>query len=516
MLGAKRHRWLACVIASAGAFGLTTSAWADKIIMKDKRVFEGKILSEADDLVEIDTIVTGIRVTMKLHPKNIREVVKEELPPDFFGKPKDSKPAPGSNPAPGNSTPAAGNASGSGTPAASSTNTSTTPKPADTADKPKKALVVEPPPPAPPVPAMPDPKDVGETPYLEVPLVGTFGVNIVPEGIKESLEFADKQPKIKHIVFVIDSPGGQLPAADEILKLLKKYSTRFEYHIIIKRAISASVFVVFACDTIHMVDGATFGGAVAYRMGTFGHAEVDQKMNSIICATVRAEAEHKKHPADLVDAMMIQAATCAAWKDKEGKAHVATALPKGTPPESIIFKDDEERVLTLTQKQAIEIELAVAHKGGAETLDKSLGLTGWKKFNDHGQWAMETKAAPVKAKEKAAEAYIKRINELGPYIDQNFDEAMRFDPDNHKHDFASYNTGKFTEDSKRKWIQDTDAAMAALGRVRKALDELQDLQDQLIGAGLPRHVSELWMKDTIERCDRDIKRLKMGRTRNGP
>lgn len=482
-------------------WAIPSTARADKIKLKDKRVFEGKILSESEDIVEIDTMVTGIRVTMKFKPKDIFEITKEDLPPDFFGKPKD-KPADTKSIDTKSTASSSSGASGN----------------KDGGEKPPiKPLLVEAPPPPPPAPAVPDAKDIGENPYLEVPLKGEFGVDIVPEGIKEALEFASKQPKIKHIVFDIDSPGGRVDAAEEILKTLKQYGDRFEYHIIIRRAISASIWVVFACDTIHMADGATVGGAVVFSMGFFGNAEVDAKMNSIVCATVRAEAEHKKHPADLVDAMMIQAATCAGWKDKDGKIHVAKSLPKGTPPEQVIFNDDEKRILTLTKDQAVSIELAVPHKGGADTLDKTLGLSGWKKFNDHGQWAMETKAAPYKAKQKAAEAYIARIKELGPYIDQNFEESQRYDPDLNKHKYAWYqNTGRFTEDSKRQWIQDTDAAIAAVTRVRKALDELQDLQSQLTTAGLPRQFPELWMKDTIERCDRDIKRLRQNRTRNGP
>lgn len=115
-----------------------------------------------------------------------------------------------------------------------------------------------------------------ENQYLEIPLCGIFGEpayridrrtgleltdNTSPEVIERTLEFASKNG-IRHIVFRIDSPGGLLSTAEAIVEVMDKYDDDLEYHALVKTGLSASIWLIFACDTIHVSSDTVIGAAV--------------------------------------------------------------------------------------------------------------------------------------------------------------------------------------------------------------------------------------------------------------
>src|SRR5688572_7851761 len=70
--------------------------------------------------------------------------------------------------------------------------------------------------------------------YLEIPLRGVFGEDIVVEGVEKTFEHA-RSTGVRNIVFTIDSPGGYVATAQGILELMKKNDDRFEYHALVTR-----------------------------------------------------------------------------------------------------------------------------------------------------------------------------------------------------------------------------------------------------------------------------------------
>ena len=144
---------------------------------------------------------------------------------------------------------------------------------------------------------------VGRDAYLIVPLGG----EVLPkwtDTVKLALDRA-KAVGVKHIVFVIDSPGGLVDEAESLAKLLQERDGDFETYAVVRRGISASIWPMFSCDHIYVTQGAMVGGALTFKVGATGAAQVDDKMNSVYAAHVASIAERKGHPAALARGMML-------------------------------------------------------------------------------------------------------------------------------------------------------------------------------------------------------------------
>ncbi|MEX0775627.1 MAG: hypothetical protein WD042_07910 [Phycisphaeraceae bacterium] len=477
-----------CLLGLLALTLLARPARADVVHLNDGRSFTGIILSETDKQLVIDTMVAGIRAKLPLKVSDVQSIDRGPVPDDFFGGKKKGKDE-GKDEGKAKDS---DKAKDEGKPAASAKAAPTAPAPAE-------------------------PTDIGKTPYLLIPLSGAFGKEIVSDGVKETLDYAQKH-KVKHIVFVLDSPGGRVDVAEEMLKMMKDYSGKITFHTIIKDAISASIWVVFASDTIHIVAGGTVGGAVAFSQNmTTGSAEVDAKMNSILCANIRAMADMKAHPSVLVEAMMVQDATAAAWKDKWAQVHIEKSLPRDVPTEQVIFNDTSKTILTLTSGDAIKIKLALPiDRADPALLGELLGLEDWRLFNDYGKWAMTEKSKLFVTHEETIGKNHRRIDELVGVINNNIEEASRDDPEKQGGYMYFSNSGRFTTDSKRLWIQRTNACIASWDRVKAAITELETLEKQNVEEfKQERHIDELQIKDWKERTDREMKRLKINRNRDG-
>lgn len=351
--------------------------------------------------------------------------------------------------------------------------------------------------------------------YLEIPLRGVFGEDIVFEGVQKTFDYA-KQTGVKHIVFTLDSPGGYVATAQQILDLMKANDDVFDYHVVVTRAISASIWVVFACDDIFVKDGATVGGAVAYTT-TLGNAQVDAKMCSIIAAEIRAAAEKKGHPAALIEPMVVKDAKVAAWKDEEGKVRFALEAPKNVPPEKVILVDTSETVLTLSANQALEVGLGrrLEGRGGADDLGKALGIEGWKRLSDCGERNMADAAKAQKKKLDDVKKTSDKMKSLSGLVTQSLNEAAESDPG--RGTYAVERGGKLTPASRQEWATRTDRSVRAL---KSALEKINDWQSQqaklkkllkTLGVDLPTDDANV---EALEgRVRRDIATLQANRNR---
>ncbi len=290
------------VIALGVAF-----ANADQVVMRDGTVYEGTVVNNTRREVVIDTKVNGISTRLTLDRRLVHTVTMGETP---AAEPTTPQTAPAGTPtlAP---TPSIG-------------------APAPVAEK-KPAL-----------------KREGVDLIVEIPMNGTFGQDIYPLSIANGLEWA-KEQGATDIVFRMNSPGGEVWAAEEIVEIMAKHSGSFRYHALIEHAISATIWPAFNCDTITMAPGATFGGAVVFTIKGTGAAEVDKKMTSIMAAKLAASAEAKGHSKALVMTMMIPEE--AAYAVQRGGVWVVTGeQPTGAEVYETI--DGKDTVLTLTADQA--------------------------------------------------------------------------------------------------------------------------------------------------------------------
>lgn len=305
---------------ACGTIGLGAAfASADQVVMRDGNVYDGTVVSQTRREIVIDTEINGIRTRLTLDRRLIQAVTTGEVPE----APTDIPTAPSFEP--GLSIPS--------TPILS--------------DRGGAERV-----------AKPTLKREGVDLIVEIPMVGTFGQDIYPLSIAEGLEWAAEQGATD-IVFRLNSGGGEVWAADEIVEIMSQHAGKFRYHALIEQAISATIWTVFNCDTITMVPGATVGGAVVYRMGGTGSAEVDLKMNSIIASKLAATAESKGHHPALVRAMILSEA--AVYAERRGGSWVLTDTVPTEPGYDTI--DGPDSVLTLTADQAAKYGIATTVAG---------------------------------------------------------------------------------------------------------------------------------------------------------
>lgn len=276
-----------------------------------------------------------------------------------------------------------------------------------------------------------DVKDEGGSgDFLIVPLKGTFGEDVYPLGLINSMDWAVKN-KVGRIVMVIDSPGGFVWASRYMADKMKEYDSKLNFTMVIENSISASIWPTFASDDIFITPGGTFGGAVVYHMTNTGSAEVDMKMNSILAAEVAAMAEKKGHSGALARAMMLSGQQV--WAVPTGKGWKLTAEK---PAEDRGIKQlSAGEVFTLTGADCVTYGIAGAIPDtGATAISHVLG--DLKSAGDQGekfmknaktscdglvkrvkQWQANVKDRLEKLKDAAAtakdkEAFIRRIDDV--------------------------------------------------------------------------------------------------------
>jgi hypothetical protein len=299
--------------------------------MRDGTTYEGTIISENRRTVVIETEVHGISTRMELSARDVRSIDRTPISAD--SNTIDDQPTTLS------------------IPRASSDDASN--------EKPLKRE--------------------GYQLLMEVPLTGTFGEAIYPLSVASSLEWAVENG-VTDVVFRINSGGGALWCANDMVDIMKEYRGQVKMHMLIESAISASIWPSFNCDTITMTPGSDFGGAVGYTMNNTGSAEVDLKMNSIMSAKLESTADANGYSGYLVRAMILSKAAVYAYKDRgEWKFSDTT---EGLPRDYEVI-DGPDTVLTLTAKQAIKYGIVDAMEEG-NTLEEWAQVQGIEKWDSVG------------------------------------------------------------------------------------------------------------------------------------
>lgn len=274
--------------------GAVSGAWAeDTIMLNDGNIYTGTILSETEEMIEIDTKIGSIPTKLKIDRGRILSIVRDHRQWTPGDEPGEQAAAPG--------------------------NEST-------------GVLV-----------------------MEIPIVGEFGKEVLPISFGASLDYARRQ-KVKHIVLRVNSPGGQVWAARQILQDIEAHRGEFEFHALVESAISAAIWPTFACETIHMAPAGTLGGAVVYRAGSRGSVEVDAKMNSILASEVTSIAESLGHDGGVVRAMILMPSELYAQRD--GERIVLSSSRPADRTQAVDVVDGPTTVLTLTTVDAAKYGIA--------------------------------------------------------------------------------------------------------------------------------------------------------------
>ena len=110
------------------------------------------------------------------------------------------------------------------------------------------------------------------------------------------------------IVFDMNTPGGRLDAAEEIIATISKLEIP-TYTFVNPSAISAGAIIALATDDIYMAPGSRIGDAMPMMMTMFGGAQEmseaqQEKAVSYVSALIRSTAETKGHDPQLAEAMV--------------------------------------------------------------------------------------------------------------------------------------------------------------------------------------------------------------------
>ncbi len=137
------------------------------------------------------------------------------------------------------------------------------------------------------------------------------------------------------IIFDIDTPGGRVDAAEDILNMLRGVKTPL-YTLVNPNAISAGAIIAMATDHIYMTPGSKIGDAMPIMLGLTGEVQpmpesIEEKSVSYVAAMIRSAAQHRGHDPLLAEAMV--------RRDAEYKIGDEVISKKG-------------RLLTLTNKDA--------------------------------------------------------------------------------------------------------------------------------------------------------------------
>ncbi len=363
------------LLALLGMMCITsTQSIADEVVMRDGTVHTGKVVSRDRRTIVIDTEIHGISTRLELDRRSVRSIVISD----------DAEETPATT-------------TDAGSPSTLSIPTAVEPEE-------DEDVVL---------------KRDGYNLVLEVPLKGTFGQDIYPLGIANSLAWA-KEVGVTDVVFRINSGGGEVWCASDMVEIMKEYRGDFKMHMLIESAISASIWPSFTCDTITMAPGSDFGGAVVYRAST-NNLEVDKKMNSIYASKLSSAAEANGHLGILVPAMIVSDNSVYAYKDQNGEWQFSDTT-EGIPSNYETI-DGPDTILTLTHKQAQKYGLTYILEGG-NSLEEFCELHGIEKWDNAGQFGYETVAEDVEDCKRVRDRMLASINgfytELAQYNAANY------------------------------------------------------------------------------------------------
>lgn len=417
----RTNRWAACGLAWA----IGAAACADVLHLHDGRVFEGVVVRGTDGAVTIDTMIGRIRTTLRFSAADVDRVEERPLPAAFFDHPRD--------------------------------------------DAARAAADLD----------APSGRARDATYYVEAPIRGVFGIDVLPRAIEETLDFAVRRG-IRHVVFTIDSPGGEVWAADAIALLLERFADRVTCHAIVERAISAAIWVAFSCDHIYVAPNAAMGAAVVFRGdASTGHAAVDAKMTSAYAGKLGAIAERRGRSPAIPRAMVDQTAELYTWVDGAGARRFASYPPAGAAYETL---DTVETVLTLTGDQMLRLGVADARISTSAELGDSIGLPGWRQPVAFGTATAAKYAALARNAQQG-------LRDHAAAVERGVKEARDHSPE--RSSYTYHTNGAFTDASLVRWRENVERCHLMWRRVSSDISAYGQAIDDAEKAGLPLDLETL-------------------------
>ena len=150
------------------------------------------------------------------------------------------------------------------------------------------------------------------------------------------------------LVFLIDTPGGQVSSMQEIVDTILS-ETRLPTIAVVENAFSAGALIAMSAEMLAMLPGSSIGAALPISISPTGVSAVGEKMNSAMRGQFRSVAEARGRNARVAEAMVDQSI-------------------------EIPGLSTSEELVTLTAAQAVEYDIADIQ---ASTLDEALAEFGY-------------------------------------------------------------------------------------------------------------------------------------------
>ncbi|MBU1043546.1 MAG: hypothetical protein KJ915_04005 [Candidatus Omnitrophica bacterium] len=146
-------------------------------------------------------------------------------------------------------------------------------------------------------------KPLEEKSIYIIPITGTIDLGL-SAFVKRAAKLA-KEEKVDAVVLDINTYGGRVDAADEIVTIIADLAPIPTFAYVSHSAWSAGALIAIACKDISMQTGASIGSAEPRIMGVPNSPQTtDEKMISALRAGFKATAEANNHSPNLAQAMV--------------------------------------------------------------------------------------------------------------------------------------------------------------------------------------------------------------------
>jgi len=225
-------------------------------------------------------------------------------------------------------------------------------------------------------PEAPPVKEADGPTFCVIPLHGEVGKTVVSGLLEDSLKDAARR-KVDLVVLDVDSPGGAVAEAEDIIKVLRAYNRKLRIVTFAGQDLSAAAIISLGTKEIYMRPGGIIGAATAYRMSVFGIPAAvegkaqEEKAQSAWRATARSAAETGGHSPLLAEAM-IDADMELYWENVDGRKVVREGEARDAGEHAITTKG---RLLTMTAGESFEYGLTRGIVSDYDELCKACGFT---------------------------------------------------------------------------------------------------------------------------------------------
>ena len=295
--------------------------------------------------------------------------------------------------------------------------------------------------------------------YIEIPMQGLFGTDVHKESVLQTLRMAAADPNIHHVVYLIDGKrGGQLFDKD----VVGTHQDDLEVHAIVKDAMTTTMFPVFFCDSVFVVNGSRIGGLPLAQYYPPGSEEVLAKWIGITSSQLESAADAHGHDSAIVRAMLGQDDSLHFWRDR-GEVHISTSAPP-----SLDDVEDYDHItplipggaVILDHEQAVKLELA-------EMIDEFDSLWVGEKIGAHN-WTPANRFGHVSTQIAKVASGLKEYQDLLDGLDRNLPTIRRNRANRGNRQLQMLNTAK----------RNLENGVSSIDTITQSIDALYDVHPE--------------------------------------